>query len=156
MGGNGMKLRRGFHARPLLLAVLALLLAGTPVGAPVAADSPTLSYLPLIYNRHPVGDVSVNRVEVVQGITMSDSYTVHVAHRPALLRVFVNLSGPDHLEGVSARLTRYVGGAPLDTMLAGRPGHGVRRHQRRQPGAYPQLHSAGRLAGDRHQLCIGA
>jgi hypothetical protein len=120
-----MNKRWSVGGKPARLGLLALLLAGllfgTPAGSPAAAsvNVPTLSYLPLIYHFYPVGDVSVNRVEVVQGITMGDSYTVHVAHRPALLRVFVSLTGPDHLDGVTARLTRYVGGVAQDALLAG-------------------------------------
>ncbi|MCC7360873.1 MAG: hypothetical protein IT317_15430 [Anaerolineales bacterium] len=103
----------------LRLCVLALLLAGAPVGAPAAAGEPVVSYLPLISRYYPLGDVAVSRVEVIQGITLGDSYTVHVAHRPALLRVFVTVTGPDHLEGVAARLTRYVGGNPQDSLTVG-------------------------------------
>ncbi len=115
-----MKTRRRKLLRPLLLAALAvLLLAGPPGGAPAVAGTTTATYLPLIYQTYPVGDLTVSRVEVVQGITMSDSYTVQVAHRPALLRVFVNLVGPSSVAGVLARLTRYVGGNPQDSLMSG-------------------------------------
>ena len=111
--------RMGWRRGVWVLCSLALLLVAAPLGGPAAAGEPIVSYLPLISRYYPVGDVAVSRVEVIQGITMSDSYTVHIAHRPALLRVFVTMSGPDHLEGVAARLTRYVGGNPQDSLTTG-------------------------------------
>jgi len=64
-------------------------------------------------------DLAVARVELIQGITMGDAYTVHVAGRPALLRAFLSLTGVPQFPGVMGRLTRYVGGAPQDTLDAG-------------------------------------
>jgi hypothetical protein len=64
-------------------------------------------------------DLSVARVEIIQGITLSDPYTVQVAHRPAMVRVFVNLSGAASQTGVYGKLTRYLGGVPQDSLTAG-------------------------------------
>lgn len=64
-------------------------------------------------------DLSVSRVEVIQGITMSDSYSVYIANKPAMLRAFVNLQGVASVNGVHARLTRYVGGAAQDSIEIG-------------------------------------
>jgi len=122
-----MKHFRRIPVRPLLLALgrfavlVALVLAAGPLPAqaPASASEPILLYFPIVSRVFPVGDVAVNRVEVIQGITLSDSYTVHVAHRPALLRVFVNVTQFDHIDGVSARLTRYVGGVAQDALLTG-------------------------------------
>ncbi len=50
---------------------------------------------------------------------MSDAYTVQVAGRPALVRVFVGLTGATAQAGVTGRLTRYLGGAPQDSLTAG-------------------------------------
>src|SRR5687767_6252170 len=66
-----------------------------------AAISPR-AYLPLIH-KGGTYDVAVARVEVIQGITQGDSYTYHVAGRPALLRVFVSIAGGSSLSGVTAR-----------------------------------------------------
>jgi hypothetical protein len=119
--------------RLLLAAVFGLLLmsAHGPAAAPAPAyasanvlpglDSPVPILLPLLMRNWPLAalDLSVARVEVIQGITMGDAYTVHVAGRPALLRAFLNLSGVTQQAGVTGRLTRYVGGAAQDTLLAG-------------------------------------
>ena len=63
-------------------------------------------------------DLAVDRVELIQGITMSDPYEVHVAGRDTLLRAFINLSGVSSQSGVQARLTRYVGGALQDSLIS--------------------------------------
>ncbi len=117
------------HFRPLFLALgrvtvlVAVLLAAGPLPAQspsaASASEPFLIYFPIVSRVFPVGDVSISRVEVIQGITMSDSYTVHVAHRPALLRVFVTVTQVDHMDGVTARLTRYLGAAAQDSLTAG-------------------------------------
>ncbi|MEP7359174.1 MAG: M66 family metalloprotease, partial [Anaerolineales bacterium] len=85
---------------------------------------PAPLYLPLVARPEPppppiTVDLSVSRVEIIQGITLSDPYTVQIAHRPAMMRVFLNLSGADSQSGVYARLTRYVGGAPQDSLIEG-------------------------------------
>src|SRR4029079_17062345 len=80
-------------------------------------------YLPFVTRPQPpppvTADLSVSRVEIIQGITLSDAYTVHVANRPAMVRVFLNLSGAASQTGVFGKLTRYLGGAPQDMVLAG-------------------------------------
>src|SRR5258708_24788538 len=62
---------------------------------------PTL--LPLLVRSQPppVVDLSVSRIEIIQGITMADVYTVQVADRPALVRVFVGLTGSGSQPGVT-------------------------------------------------------
>jgi hypothetical protein len=85
---------------------------------------PSPLYLPIVARSVPppppiVIDLSVSRVEIIQGITLSDPFTVQVANRPAVVRVFLNFSGAEMQTGVHARLTRYVGGAPQDTLEAG-------------------------------------
>lgn len=64
-------------------------------------------------------DLSIGRVELIQGITMSDSYTVHIANRPALLRVWVSTGNYALQPGVTVRLTRYTGGIVRDSLTAG-------------------------------------
>lgn len=64
-------------------------------------------------------DLSIGRVELIQGITMSDSYTVHIANRPALLRVWVSTGTYALQPGVTVRLTRYTGGVVRDSLTAG-------------------------------------
>lgn len=64
-------------------------------------------------------DLSVSRVELIQGITMSSGYRVHVANKPAMLRVFVNLEGRSFVNGVVARLTRFVSGVEQDSIELG-------------------------------------
>ena len=99
--------------------------AGSPaafqVALPIIMVPPGPYFLPIISKAPlaPVVDLSINRIEIIQGITMSDAYTVQVANRPALVRVFVNLSGAGTQPGVSGRLTRYVGGNAQDSLDAG-------------------------------------
>lgn len=85
---------------------------------PAAPAAPPPIFLPIVYKYWPQ-DIWVSRVEIIQGITMSAGYQVHIAGRPAVMRVFVGLSGPPSLAGVTARLTRYVGGAAQDSLTAG-------------------------------------
>jgi hypothetical protein len=63
-------------------------------------------------------DLAVSRTEIIQGITMSDNYSVHIAGKPALLRAFVTLQGKASQDGVTARLTRYVGDVAMDSLDA--------------------------------------
>ncbi len=127
-----MPFRRQLLAAGLLLvAVLAAPTRALPATqtaqAQAASTSPTpsapttllTSYLPL-FSRGAAHDLSVQRVEVVQGVTLGDSYTFHVAGRPALVRVFVILTGNGaSVSGVSARLRRYVGGVQQAQLTAG-------------------------------------
>jgi hypothetical protein len=78
-------------------------------------------YLPLIRKPlpPPVMDLSVSHIEIIQGITMGDAYTVQVADRPALVRVFVRLTGAADQPGVTGRLTRYDGSTAQDSLDAG-------------------------------------
>jgi hypothetical protein len=99
--------------------------AGSPltyeIALPLISLPPKPIYLPLIGKAPlpPVVDLSVSRIEIIQGITMSDAYTVQVAGRPALVRVFVGLTGAGSQGGVVGRLTRYVGGNAQDSLDAG-------------------------------------
>lgn len=63
-------------------------------------------------------DLAFNRVELIQGITMSPTYRVHIANRDSVLRVFTQVTGASSIAGVQARLTRYVGGLPQDQIFA--------------------------------------
>ncbi len=58
-------------------------------------------------------DLTVSRVELIQGATMSDSYEVHIAGRSATLRVFVGLTGASSQTNVNAQLTAYRNGSVL-------------------------------------------
>jgi hypothetical protein len=110
--------------------VLAAPVRAWPAAAPLAApaqfnhsdtsapNAPATFYLPYV-NRGPVYDVAVTRVELIQGVTLGDTYTTHIAGRPAMLRVFVSLTGASSLPGVSARVQRYVGGGLQNTLTAG-------------------------------------
>lgn len=126
-----MSIRRQLLAAGLLLAAVLAVpvkapLAGTPgraeaYSAHYAPDTPAdeyQAYLPFV-SRSLTFDVAVTRVELVQGITMGDSYTFHVANRPALLRVFVSLTGGSSLGDISARLRRYVGSVEQNQMTVG-------------------------------------
>lgn len=99
--------------------------AGSPatdrLALPVPIQLPSRIYLPLAVKAPPppVVDLSVSRIEIIQGITMGNAYTVQVAGRPALVRVFVGLTGAGSQGGVMGRLTRYVGGAAQDSLNAG-------------------------------------
>jgi hypothetical protein len=88
---------------------------------PLILHPPQPTFLPLLARGQPppVVDLSVSRIEIIQGITMADAYTVQVANRPALVRVFVGLTGAGTQGGVTGRLTRYVGGAAQDSLDAG-------------------------------------
>jgi len=88
---------------------------------PVVIGPVRPTFLPLVARPQPppMVDLSVSRIEIIQGITMGDAYTVQVAGRPALLRVFVGLSGAGSQAGVTGRLTRFVGGIAQDALDAG-------------------------------------
>jgi len=89
---------------------------------PLLLVPPGPLYFPLLFKPlpPPVVDLAVSRIEIIQGVTLSDAYTVQVAGRPALVRVFVSLTGAGTQPGVSARLTRYLGGNAQDSLDAGR------------------------------------
>jgi hypothetical protein len=88
---------------------------------PLVIHPPLPTFLPLVLRPQPPAtvDLSVSRIEIIQGVTMAGANTVQVANRPALLRVFVTLTGAGSQPGVTARLTRYIGGAPQDSLNAG-------------------------------------
>jgi hypothetical protein len=121
-------MRRQLLAAGLVLAtVLAVPVRALPAASPgLAAANPALQgpaavtneFLPLV-TLGPRSDLAINRVEVIQGITMGDSYTVQVAGRPALLRVFISLTGSSSLNGISARVRRLVGGVEQNQMTVG-------------------------------------
>jgi hypothetical protein len=122
-----MRLRRQILASILLAVALVApfrVPAGTPSGrAEAYAGQPaqaaiTEVFLP-VFTRSPSQDVSVSRVEVIQGVTLADNRTVHIAGRPALVRVFVALSGGSSLPGVGARLRRFVGAVEQDSLSLG-------------------------------------
>ncbi len=134
-----------FHPKPItiLTGLLALILGfgflslrdalpGTAHALATGTRYP--GFLPLIYRQNTptptisptptLGsgpDLAVSRVEVIQGITMNDRYQVHVANRPAMLRVFVSLSQAASQANVTARLTRYLDGLPQANPLAAGP-----------------------------------
>jgi hypothetical protein len=96
--------------------------AGSPSGAsgqPAPAATPLPHFLPVIFGEPPLVDLAINRIEIIQGITMGSAYTVQVAGRPALVRVFVSLTGASSQGGVMGRLTRYVDGLAQDSLSAG-------------------------------------
>ncbi len=106
------------RARPVVVE------GGMWIAAPDLAPVVTTTvYMPSILRVIPPPlDLGVSRVEVIQGTTMSDAYTVHVANRPAFVRAFVTLTttdGSTSRSGVRARLTRYVGGVAQDALIAG-------------------------------------
>jgi hypothetical protein len=115
--------------RKLLLILSTIILSGSaflaglpgkPAEIQAAPDALVpVAYLPMVMNKPP--DLYVSRVEVVQGITMSDAYTVHIANRPTIVRVFAGLAGPDSVSNVTARLTRYVGGVAQASPLTAGP-----------------------------------
>jgi hypothetical protein len=92
--------------------------AVNPLAPVVPLTGTETVYLPVIFRDYPV-DLAVSRVEVIQGITMDDSRTVHIAGRLTMVRVFVNVTGVASVGGVSGRLTRYLGGMPQDSLDAG-------------------------------------
>jgi hypothetical protein len=115
------------------LAVVALLWAAARLvpesAAPRPAEAalkpapalPSILYLPLISKPQP-NDLSISRVEVIQGITMSSAYRVHIANRPGILRVFPALTSADgtaSAPNISARLTCYQSGITQTQVVAG-------------------------------------
>ena len=88
---------------------------------PLLLHPPQPTFLPLLAHNQPppVVDLSISRIEIIQGITMADAYTVQVANRPVLVRVFVGLTGAGSQGGVTGRLTRYLGGSAQDSLDAG-------------------------------------
>lgn len=75
--------------------------AGGPITATV--------YLPLLRRDFvPPVDIGISRVEVIQGVTMSNAYRVHIANRATTLRVFpsfASTNGSTSVGNVNARLT---------------------------------------------------
>lgn len=61
-------------------------------------------------------DLGISQVKVIQGISMAPSREVRIAQRPTVVRVFCSLTGASSQAGVTANLTRYVGGLPQDTI----------------------------------------
>jgi hypothetical protein len=110
-----------FLAGPRRLSVQAGSALSYRAHLPEGIDPQEPIYLPIVLQQWPPApvDLSIGRIEVIQGITMGDSYTVQIADRPALLRAFINLAGTAEQAGVAARLTRYVGGAAQDSLAAG-------------------------------------
>ncbi len=126
--------RTGLLSRALVLALgLALVASPWPAAQagslltlhiallPVVITPPRPTFLPMIGKGPPppVVDLSVSRIEIIQGITMGNAYTVQVAGRPALVRVFVGLTGAGSQGGVRGRLTRFVGANAQDSLDAG-------------------------------------
>jgi hypothetical protein len=115
--------------RLLVYFILCVGLLGLPSGRALAPGIPVTGdnepaaltprqYLPTVQRSAHV-DLRVTRVEVIQGITMDDARTAHVANRPATLRAFLGLTGEASLGSVRGRLTRYVGGTAQDSLNAG-------------------------------------
>src|SRR5688572_7969448 len=114
----------------LVAALLAAPVRAVPAAHPAQAAYPhsgsfaapgaltPRAYLPLV-KKSPIYDLAISRVEVIQGVTLGDSSTTHIAGRPALLRVFVSLSGGTSLAGVTARVRRFAGGVQQGTLNAG-------------------------------------
>ena len=121
----GRALGLGFALLILVSAAWPAAPAGLPlvyrVSLPLMLVPPGPVYLPLISRPVPpaVVDLAISRIEIIQGITMGDAYTVQIAGRPALLRAFVSLSGAGTQPGVTGRLTRFVGGHAQDSLEAG-------------------------------------
>src|SRR5262249_42177067 len=104
------------------LALVLLMGAGGAAPALAAAPDPALTirtFLPFLAKPRPAVDLSVSRIEIIQGINMAAAYRVQVAKRPALVRVFVGVSGAAQISGVTGRLTRYVGSVAQDSLDAG-------------------------------------
>jgi hypothetical protein len=107
-------------AAPAHQAVRAAAASNVEGASAVLPGGQQTTYLPLVRRSNPpVVDLSVSRVEMIQATTMKSEYRVHVAQRPAILRVFVGLAGATQLDGVRARLTRYANGSARDSLLAG-------------------------------------
>jgi len=63
-------------------------------------------------------NMTISRVEVIQGITMSPAYRVVISNRDTVVRVFVGITGATSQGGVQARMTRYVGSTAMDQIMA--------------------------------------
>lgn len=114
--------------------LLAVVLAASPRALPAApagqAEAHSVSLSPALpvatsklfvpfFTYGATYDVAISRVELIQGVTMSDAFTVHIAGRPGLLRVFVTLGGGSSVGGISARVRRFVGGVEQNQLTAG-------------------------------------
>jgi hypothetical protein len=64
-------------------------------------------------------DLGVNRIEILQSLTVKDANEVLISGKPTVLRAYVSLHGAASLEGVSGKLTRYINGAAQDTLISG-------------------------------------
>jgi hypothetical protein len=62
-------------------------------------------HLPVIFKKD--FDLKVTDVKVIQGITVSDPYSVFIANRDTEVRVFVGTGSGKKVKGVSAKLCGY-------------------------------------------------
>lgn len=101
---------RNLYLRLMVLTGL-IILAGFSLGAIstiqvlASAEIGYAVHLPVIFKKD--FDLKVTSVKVIQGITLSDNYSVLVANRDTLVRVFVGTGSGKNVKGVSARLCGY-------------------------------------------------
>ncbi len=82
-------------------------------GAPalLSRSGTTILYLPFIAKAEtaPTVDLSITKVEVIQGSTLSSTYSVYIANRATTVRAYVSVSGATSVSGVYGRLYCYYG-----------------------------------------------
>lgn len=74
-------------------------------GRPSQAVPARSIYLPIV--RKNTIDLTIDKVKVIQGETLSDGYQVYIANRPAIVRVFVGSKNGLTVEGVVGRLCGF-------------------------------------------------
>ena len=65
-------------------------------------------YLPFVA-RAPYLDLAVTSTEVIQGSTLSSSYALYIADRPATVRAYVSVTGASTASNVTGRMHGYYG-----------------------------------------------
>jgi len=107
------------HKRSIFIwVVISWLLSATWMSAAtLAANSQAPSsnvslFLPIISKSE--GDLYISDVQVIQGSTLSPSYSVYIAGRETTIRTFVGISSGESISGVTGRLCAAdVSGTPL-------------------------------------------
>lgn len=95
-----------------LLLILFVLLLSTSIldgGASATVQSNFLqrTYLPIVLK--PVEGLAVSQVKIIQGTSASHTYTILIAGRATMVRVFVDTTGGSSRSGVTGRLCVFDG-----------------------------------------------
>ncbi|MBE0408628.1 MAG: hypothetical protein IBX69_02725 [Anaerolineales bacterium] len=97
--------RKAFYLLALLGLVFSLLSQSVGVQSQVSEIGDNRLYLPISFKSDLV--LVIDSVRVIQGVTLSDAYKVHIANRDTLVRVFVSSGSESPVSSVTARMCAY-------------------------------------------------